>query len=1495
MNNKFLQVVFSLLFFANWASAGNVNVTFTTMPNNTIDAALNAEFYTVQKLQLNNIAVFNNADKITITIDGAAVLHTEAKRNKLFAPNYVLREKTTTGIVTHTLQDIGFDGQYFCGKNAAGNTNAAFSWFNNTIQFAFTNNGVEYFIEPLANYISGAANNEYVYFSKANIKPTNKECGTHAPASNTPIAMGSGGANCVVMEYAIMADQTMYNKYGSLAGVVNKTVSVTNLVQTDYTVADGISTDICYLITEHYIATCAACNPWPSTFDIGDNLDSITEQGAQIFSLPYDLASYYFAQSDPGSNTVGLAWINTMCDYNTFPGAGSYSCNAIRDYSSNLNNMRNLVSHEIGHNFNARHDTVSNAEIMNPTVNGSAIWSTWSKTNINNTISNISCLTPCAPIAGAAGICDTQGTYVTSIFNDSINSQIIVKWAAFSGISYTFRALNTTTNTWSPLQTIASGVDSAVYAYTFAGCNNQYILEITPSCGPGILGAPLSAVYNISKNAKPQITIVNANGNNAICGNASVNLTSTSLFSGSAPTYQWYKNNVLIVGATLANYTIPANSFATGDQFYCIMTSNYPCLLAPNDTSNVISITVSPTANPSISLNTTSNPACAGAVVTIFAAISNGGTTPIRQWRVNGLPVGGNTTTYTSTTFQNGDVITCELTSSLTCVTNNVVFSLPINMVVNASVVPTVSISSPNAVGCNVTGGVNFSAISVNGGAAPAYQWKVNGVVSGTNSPAFTSTTLNSGDVVEVVLTSNAFCAVPKKDTSNSITINVLPAVTPVVNIAVDLNPTCGSNVSNFTATSTGGGTLPAYAWFINSVQVAAPDSTGFGKAFFNNGDTVYCVMTTNAPCATSFTDTSNIIIMNITPPITPTITITSSPGNTICQGQTVTYTATFTNGGSNPSFVWKVSGVPVAGVTGTTFSSNSITTGSLISVLLTSNSPCVTAANATSNSLPLTVRPLKTPTIVITGDNVSICDGDSVGFTSTQTVAGNAPTYQWKLDGVNKGTSVNTFNTSVLAIGTHTVTCDMTSNSNQCLTSPTVTSNQWVIIVTQKVTPDVTIVASTNNVCFGTTITFTATPINGGTTPNYAWKKNGLPTGGNNNVINVINGNNNDVIECVLTSSEGCVTKLKDTSNKITLIIKPLVTPFVSVKKDTNGVCQNDLVTWTAINAVNTGTAPIYTWFVNGVANGVTGTTFASSTLITGDVITVKLTSNADCATPPTVTSKKDTITIYPPATPDISISASDSTTCIGQNVNFTSTSVDQGANPVYQWFWNGLPHGTNNSTYNNTLLETNDSIFVVLTSNAKCLTKTQDTSVAIYMIVNDNISPTIAITQSISNAAAGTPITYTATTPVIPNYTIQWFRNGAVVATTTGLVWNTTATSAYDSVYAKIYNYSGCYLATSALSNKVILRPFATSINGIVPTNFAVYPNPVQNFATVEGLEANDEITLLDATGKIIYKSTATTNGNLQLDMNAYSSGMYLARFTRGNQHWVVRLQKQ
>jgi hypothetical protein len=87
-----------------------------------------------------------------------------------------------------------------------------------------------------------------------------------------------------------------------------------------------------------------------------------------------------------------------------------------------------------------------------------------------------------------------------------------------------------------------------------------------------------------------------------------------------------------------------------------------------------------------------------------------------------------------------------------------------------------------------------------------------------------------------------------------------------------------------------------------------------------------------------------------------------------------------------------------------------------------------------------------------------------------------------------------------------------------------------------------VTIAASANPSPPGNYVTFTATPVNGGTTPAYQWKVNGGDVGTGLPTYSYV-PNYNDQVTCVMTSNYMCPSGNPATSNTITMIVVPVNT----------------------------------------------------------------------------------------------------------------------------------------------------------------------------------------------------------------------------------------------------------------------------------------------------------------------------------------------------------------
>src|SRR5689334_2779235 len=238
------------------------------------------------------------------------------------------------------------------------------------------------------------------------------------------------------------------------------------------------------------------------------------------------------------------------------------------------------------------------------------------------------------------------------------------------------------------------------------------------------------------------------------------------------------------------------------------------------------------------------------------------------------------------------------------------------------------------------------------------------------------------------------------------------------------------------------------------------------------------------------------------------------------------------------------INGSPLALQDAAPISTSTLANNDAVTVVMTSTDACANPTTATSNTIDITTSTV-TPTVTIAADQNPVCTGTTVTFTATPTDGGTTPIYQWQVNGANVGTNSPTFSSNTLAQG-DIVTVTMTSNAN-CVTTATANSNQVVMNITS-VTPAVSIISTTTSICAGGSITFTATPTNGGATPAYQWMVNGNPVAGQTAAtFTTTTLNNNDQVTVVMTSSDACASPASATSNIIT-VTTASVTPTVTI-----------------------------------------------------------------------------------------------------------------------------------------------------------------------------------------------------------------------------------------------------------------------------------------------------------------------------------------------------------
>ena len=291
------------------------------------------------------------------------------------------------------------------------------------------------------------------------------------------------------------------------------------------------------------------------------------------------------------------------------------------------------------------------------------------------------------------------------------------------------------------------------------------------------------------------------------------------------------------------------------------------------------------------------------------------------------------------------------------------------------------------------------------------------------------------------VVTDNSGCTV----TSNAILIQ--PTVTPVVAITSSATNLCAGFTVGFTAVATNGGATPVWQWQVNGVDKGS-DTAVFSTNSLSSGDIVTCVMTSTATCPSPSTVISDSITISIGPPVTPALTIAAS-ADTICQGAADVFIAVPVNGGSPPVFQWQVNGVN-EGPDSVAFVTNTLMGGDIVTCTMTSRAGCTTQPTAQSNPVLVVIKPPSPSSIIISVPDTAVCSGTPVTFTATSVSSGNAPAYQWEVNGTDVGADLPTFTIAGLSNGDQ-VSCRF-SDSSVCSQS---TSNIFNMLVAASPTVD--------------------------------------------------------------------------------------------------------------------------------------------------------------------------------------------------------------------------------------------------------------------------------------------------------------------------------------------------------------------------------------------------------------------------------------------------------
>ncbi len=711
---------------------------------------------------------------------------------------------------------------------------------------------------------------------------------------------------------------------------------------------------------------------------------------------------------------------------------------------------------------------------------------------------------------------------------------------------------------------------------------------------PGCTSAT-SATATVTVITAP-VAEVTVNSNTTVCANHTITLTANVMPAGTY-NYQWYKDNVAILGANQATYDASEDAREAAYMYKVEVTADAGC------TTFGFAPAITFVAQPVVEATISSDIVCVGGTATL-TAIVDGGVDAVNglngytfQWFRNtpndddpNAPYSttelvANTPVYTTSGLEAANTYSywVVVNSGYGCVAQ---LQEPITLNVVADPVVTISVATGyqqaiceggnTALKANVSGGF---------GTTVSYQWYKNGnlLVGETNQVLeVNNLAYGASDTYMVdVIQSGVGCGA-----SASKTINNLVTIVPTYTVDITgFGNVCEGGTLTLNATVNGriDGDVVSYQWFkvTNGNTTAVTDSDPSNNTYstsdllLGNSYDYYVVVTSSiSGCSVA----SNSVPANVVP--VPTVTIQGA--NTVCEGGNLTLNA-FVNGGvdgADYTYTWNWTGAATGTATTTeasfvpTLTANDYATPYYFTVTVnrTDNSGCTATSGAHE------VNVLAIPSVTITVDNNYVCQGGDVTFTAHVTPVGTY-NYAWSIGGTDQDVNTPSITTTMNNLGSinASVTVSAVGSSSSCSASANLAAAVQVVAA-----PTVTLAANNTSMCVGGATTLTATVNANNSIPSnftYEWVMNGeTPVAGVTNVLNqTLNaaGPYTYQVRVTQNSDLGCVSTL---SAPVTIQVaeQPVVT--LSSLEGLN-ICEGGSVTMTAV-------VTNYSDNINGVTN---------------------------------------------------------------------------------------------------------------------------------------------------------------------------------------------------------------------------------------------------------------------------------------------------------------------
>jgi hypothetical protein len=587
---------------------------------------------------------------------------------------------------------------------------------------------------------------------------------------------------------------------------------------------------------------------------------------------------------------------------------------------------------------------------------------------------------------------------------------------------------------------------------------------------------------------------------------------------------------------------------------------------------------------------------------------------------------------------------------------------------------------------------------------------------------------------------------------------------------AITGNPTnstqCAGGTATFTA-SASGSPSPTVQWQVstdggatfNDISGATSTTLSFATVAGDNGNQYQAVFTNGCGSATSAAAT---LTVNTSP------TISANPSDqSICSGSTVNFTAA-PNGTPSPTVQWQVStdgGATfnnIGGATSTTlsFTTSTAQNGNMYRAVFTN-----TCGNANTTGATLNVY----SPITITTNPVSqtICQNTTVTYTAAAT---GSSSVQWQVsfDGGSTWTNFTGQTTTTLSFVAGLSEAGREYRavfSNPCGSVATNAANIFI-----NTPPAITKDPSTQSICTGNTVTFTAAA-SGTPVPSVQWyQSTDLGT-----TYNLLAGATSPTLSFTTSAAQDGYryrATFTNTCGFITsnyAILNVYTAPGITTNPSNQTICTGGTATF---SVAGTGTpAPAVQWQLStdGGATwtnvGLGGNTYSIVAGLGQNGWQYRAIFTNTCGS---ITTSAASLTVNSPAT--VATNPSNQTVCAGNSVTFVSAGAGTPA-PTAQWqtstdggvTWNNISGATSASLSFIAAASNNNNVYRVIYTNS-CGTTASSPA---FLTVNN--APSVSFNPVSQTICSGNYVTFGTGASGTPNPTVQWQQS-----TDGGVTWN-------------------------------------------------------------------------------------------------------------------------